>query len=337
MAWAETDLSDAWAALGDECPDTWRFITVGAVGGVRFEAGLSPIEGREAVIAVFPVSGHARQRLPEGHGFDVIPLDELPGRSGGEVIALVRRAEGEIGIFSTMAVDLLRCVERQTSVPVMELRKVFIRRVRDWQAFMARAKDRPLSIEQQTGLFGELYMFERLAASDLGGAGAVGAWMGPRRAAQDFHIRHGAVEVKSATSDEGFPAKINSLEQLDTERAPMFLAALRFRESQEGRSLLELVDACRAIASAVNARAEFDAALIFSGWRDEHAARYPRRLKSAQERFFAVDKHFPCLRRTALSPAITSARYGMDLDRIEVPALDDAAMFDTFGMTHHGV
>ena len=336
MAWAEADLADAWRALGAEASGDWRFIAIGAAGGVRFEAGLSPTEGREAVIAVFPASGGAQPRLPEGHGFDVVPLDDLPSRPSGEVIALVRRAEGEIGIFSTMAVDVLRCVERQAASPVTELRKTFNRRVKDWQDFMAKAKDRPLSPEQQTGLFGELTMFERLAASDLGGAGAVGAWLGPRRAAQDFHIRLGAIEVKSATSAEGFPAKINSLEQIDTERAPMILAALRFREAQDGRTLGELVEACRAIADAADARAEFDAALIFSGWHDEHEPRYPRRLEPAEERFFLVDEQFPCLRRTALSPAITSARYGMDLDRIEAPAMDGATMFATFGVTHHG-
>lgn len=336
MVWAEADLADAWHALGTEAPDGWRFIAVGTAGGVRFEAGLSPTEGREAVIAVFPASGGAQLRLPEGYGFDIIPLDDLPSRQGGEVIALVRRAEGEIGIFSTMAIDVLRCVERQAASPVTELRKIFIRRVKDWQDFMATARGRPLSPEQQTGLFGELCMFERLSASEIGGAGAVGAWMGPRRAAQDFHVRLGAVEVKSATSTEGFPAKINSLDQLDTERAPMVLAALRFREATDGRTLGELIEACRAIADAADARGEFDAALIFSGWRDEHAPRYPRRLEPAEERFFLVNENFPSLRRTALSPAITSARYGMDLDRIEVPAMDGAAMFETFGMTHHG-
>jgi hypothetical protein len=293
-------------------------------------------DGREAVVAVFPAAAGVTPRLPEGQGFDILPLEEGMHASGGEAIALVRRSEGDIGIFGIMAVDVLRSVERMASQPVGKLRQIFIRRVREWQEFMARGGHRPLTPEKQVGLFGELTMFEALCATDIGIAGAVAGWMGPRRAAQDFHVFAGAVEVKSTAVAGAFAAKINSIEQLDTERAPLFLSALRFGEADEGRTLPELVAAARDAADAVGVRQELEASLLFSDYRDEHAARYGRRLSLVQERCFEVTTAFPCLRRANLSPAVTSVRYGMDLDRLDAAWVSRSSMFKTLGMEFHG-
>jgi len=337
MAWAESDLVTAWRALGGRRDAAaWRFVSIGAAGGVRFEAGLKLPDGREAVVAVFPAAAGATGRLPEGQGFDVVPLEADVGSGGGEAIALVRRPEGEIGIFGIMAVDVLRSVERMASRPVGELRLIFIRRVQEWQDFMARGGRRPLTPEKQVGLFGELTMLKALFATDLGIAGAVACWMGPRRAAQDFHVLAGAVEVKSTAATGAFAAKINSIEQLDAERAPLFLGALRFAEADDGRTLPELVADARLAADSVGARQELEASLIFSDYRDDHAPQYGRRLSLAQERCFEVTPAFPCLRRADLSPAITSARYGMDLDRLDAPWVDRSTMFAMLGVARHG-
>ncbi|MGX9854560.1 PD-(D/E)XK motif protein [Limimaricola variabilis] len=319
MAWAEADLTRAWRALRSEAGDAvWRLVPIGSVGMVRFEAGLQFPSGSEAVVVVFPRgSGGSIERLPDGQGFDVLTVDAHGPYAAGDAIALVRRPEGDTEIFETMAVDVLRSLERSEKRHPADLRRLFVRRVTDWQAFMSRSGRRPLSPEAQVGLYGELTTLQALIESGLGVQSAVAAWVGPRHAAQDFHIASGAIEVKSTAAKHGFSAKINSIEQLDTERSPSFMLALRFTEDNTGETLPELVAEIRLQASAAGSGQEFEAGLIFSRYYEEHAPQYSRRLRVVQERCFEVGEDFPCLRRAALFPVIISARYEMDLDLLQ--------------------
>lgn len=334
MAWAEADLERCWHALGQMTNDaSWRLMPLGRAGGVRFQAGLRMPQGFEAIVAVFPSpAGTALSELPEGAGFDVIRIESDDLGAPGEAIALVRSAEGDIGIFETMAIDVLRTVEHALPQPEAGLRQGFIRRVKAWQDFMARGALRPLSPEGQVGLFGELIMLEALCEGPLGARDAFAAWVGPRHAAQDFHVLAGAVEVKSTTSAGGFAAKINSIEQLDPDRYPIWLCAMRFVEDDGGGTLPGAVERLRERAACAQVGQEFEAGVIFSGYRDDHAHHYGRRLRLSQERCFQVTEAFPSLKRAALSPAVTSARYVLDLDHVNAPSADRDAMFQQLGV-----
>lgn len=334
MVWAEADLERCWHALGRMTDDaSWRLMPLGHAGGVRFQAGLRMPQGLDAVVAVFPsLAGTALPNLPEATGFDVIRIESDELGAADEAIALVRSAEGDIGIFGTMAIDVLRTVERALPQPEAGLKQIFVRRVKAWQDFMARDALRPLSPEAQVGLFGELMMLEALCEGPLGARDAFAAWVGPRHAAQDFHVLAGAVEVKSTTSASDFAAKINSIEQLDSDRDPTWLCAMRFAEDDGGTTLPEAVERLRERAACAQVGQEFEAGVIFSGYRDDHAHHYGRRLRLSEERCFQVTEVFPSLKRAALSPAVTSARYVLDLDRIDEPSAGRDAMFRQLGV-----
>ena len=231
MAWAEADLDRCWRALGGRSEDAaWRLMPLGRAGGVRFQAGLRMPAGLEAIVALFPsTSACGASKLPEGAGFDVMPIETNELGASGEAVALVRSAEGQIGIFETMAVDILRTLEHSLPNSEPGLRQLFVQRVKAWQDFMARGAVRPLSPDAQIGLLGEIVMLEALCNSTQTVRDAISAWVGPRHAAQDFHVHAGAIEVKSTTSESRFAAKINSIEQLDSDRDPTWLCAMRFR------------------------------------------------------------------------------------------------------------
>ncbi|PLL11276.1 PD-(D/E)XK motif protein [Tabrizicola sp. TH137] len=330
--WTEDGIARAWRALArQEGAEDWRFVHLTDMGAVSVEAGCHFPLGREALIVSFPGSWPVNPaRLPEGKGFDVSRIEGQSVFTGKTAISLVRRPEGSPDIFAIMVVDVLRALETAASGAGRDVMEAFLERVREWQAFMARTH-RPLSSDAQIGLLGELWMLRLLADTSIG-ADALNCWQGPLRAAQDFHIRGGAVEVKSTVRTGSFLARINSIEQLDGDRAPIFLCAFRFEENTDGISLVALVTELRERFGMAGVRRGFEALLMVMGYLDEHAALYGRTVTLKDARVVRAEGDMPRLTRAMLPAAIRSAAYVLDLDALEVPSIRLSELINEFGL-----
>lgn len=330
--WTEDGIARAWRVLAkQEGAEDWRFVHLADIGAVSVEAGCHFPLGREALIVSFPGSWPVNPaRLPEGKGFDVACIEGQSDFAGKTAIALVRRPEGSPDIFAIMVVDVLRALETAASVAGRDVMGAFLERVREWQAFMARTH-RPLSSDAQIGLLGELWMLRLLTDTCLG-AGALDCWQGPLRAAQDFHVRGGAIEVKSTVRKGGFLARINSIDQLDGDKAPIFLCAFRFEENTDGISLVDLVSELREKFQMVGVQRGFEALLMVMGYLEEHAPLYSRTLSLKDVRAFRSEGNMPRLTRASLPAAIRSATYVLDLDALEVPSIGIQELINEFGL-----
>lgn len=269
-------------------------------------------------------------RLPEGKGFDVAYIEGQTIFLGKTAIALVRRPEGSPDIFAIMVVDVLRAIEAVDGMTDRGVIDTFLQRVGEWQSFMARTR-RPLSLDAQVGLFGELQMLKLLADTSLG-ADALDCWQGPLHAAQDFYVSGGAIEVKSTVQKSSFLARINSIEQLDGDRTPTFLCAFRFKEGAGGISLVDLVSDLRRRFGLAGVQRGFDALLMVMGYLDEHSPLYGRMLALTDARVFGATDSMPRLTRVALPAAIRSAAYVLDLDALEVPPVGLPQLLNEFGL-----
>lgn len=330
--WTEEGLAHAWRALiRQKADEDWRFVHLITIGNVSVEAGCHFPVGREALIVSFPRTYPVNSaRLPQGQGFDVSCIDGQTIFLGRTAIALVRRPEGSPDIFAIMVVDILRVLEIVSITMKRGVMDTFLERVREWQAFMTRTHA-PLSSNAQIGLFGELWMLRLLMDTSLG-SNALSCWLGPLRAAQDFHILEGAVEVKSTAGTGRFLAQINSIDQLDCDRTPLFLCAFRFEENTDGLSLADLVAQLRVRLEQVNMRRGFEALLLVMGYLDEHTSLYERALTLKESRVFRANSEMPCLRRSALPAAIRSAAYMLDLDAVKGPKGSLLEMITEFGL-----
>lgn len=330
--WTEDGIAHAWRALAEqEAAEDWRIVHLADMGAVSVEVGCHFPLGREALIFSFPGSWSVNPaRLPEGKGFDISCIEGQSVFTGKTAIALVRRSEGSPDIFAIMVVDVLRTLESAASSTGRDVMEAFLERVREWQAFMARTH-RPLSSDAQIGLLGELWILRLLTGTSLG-AGALRCWQGPLRAAQDFHIRGGAIEVKSTVRIGSFLTRINSIEQLDGDRAPIFLCALRFEENLDGISLVDLVSELREKFGLAGVQRGFEALLMVMGYLDEHASLYSRTMTLKNARTFRSEGNMPRLRRNLLPAAIRSAAYVLDLDALEVTSIGLSALINEFGL-----
>ena len=330
--WTEEGLVQAWRALArQEASEDWRFVHLTQMGEVSVEAGCHFPLGREALIVSFPSSWSVNPaRLPEGKGFDVAIIEGQTVVAGKMAIALMRRPEGSPDIFAVMVIDVLRTLEAAADTSYRDVIEAFLERVREWQAFMVRTH-RPLSPDAQIGLLGELWMLRLLADTSLG-AGALDCWQGPLRAAQDFHIHGGAIEVKSTVRTGSFLARINSIEQMDGNRAPIFLCGFRFEENTDGFSLVDFVSELRARFKHAGVQRGFEALLMVMGYLDEHAPLYGRTLTLKDARGFRSEGDMPRLTRSALPVAIRSAAYVLDLDALEVASVGITDLINEFGL-----
>lgn len=329
--WTEEGLTQAWRALAQQRADEdWRVVHLVTVGDVALEAGCHFPASREALVVSFPDALTIDPlRLPQGKGFDVVQIADKTN-TGRTSIALVRKPEGSFDIFATIVTDVLRTLSSMVAATGSVILDALLERVREWQAFMSKAH-RPLSSDGQVGLFGELCMLQILIASPLGFTG-LDCWQGPLRAAQDFHIGAGSIEVKSTIQKGSFLARINSIEQLDSDRRPSFLAAFRFEESSDGASLVELVADLRAAFLQGGMHRGFDALLMVMGYLDEHAPLYERLLSRKQLRIFSMNEQLPRLERARLPAAVRSAVYVLDLDALEIEPLELPELLNAFGL-----
>ncbi|MBE1237990.1 PD-(D/E)XK motif protein [Phaeovibrio sulfidiphilus] len=332
--WTEEGLNRIWKALSKiEASDGWRFLHLTDISSVSIMAGCELPLGRESLILSFPGSRAVNpEKLPDGKGFDVSHIASQTEFAGRTAIALVRRSEGSLDIFTSMVVDILRTIE--LSAPSGANRTVmdaFLTRLKEWQLFMARARH-PLSSAEIIGLFGELWLLRHFLDTSLG-IEALDCWQTNLHAAQDFRIKQGgAIEVKSTMQTGQFLAQISSIEQLDGAWTPIFLAALRFEENKNGISLADLVSQLRQSFGRAGAQTRFDALLTLMGYLDEHNTHYERKLALKEARVFRVDDNMPRLTRASLPLAIRSAQYVLDVDALSVPAVGLSELTQEFGL-----
>ena len=286
---------------------------IARIGAIGIDAGRRFPGCHEALIVSFPsTTGITAQGLPEGQGFDTAIMDPHPLVRDHRAIALTRRDEGSDDIFAVICVDLVRCMDSAGhGATPSEIIDILLDRMQDWQSFLARR--RKLSAEAQIGLMGELVTLETILDRDMAPAAALRSWSGPMRAAQDFHLGSGAIEVKSTAAKTGFIAKINSVEQLDGERQPQFLRALRFEPVDGGDTLVAAIGRLRVRFEEAGLAKGFEGLLMCSGYLDEHAPHYLRGLRLSEVKAFRVNVDFPRLCRADLPRAVRSASYTLDI------------------------
>ena len=310
-------LLSAWRALaGGDVSAGWRTIPLVALGGCKLFAGRQFPGNEEALLVEFPFA-HVppTQTLPQGNGFSVSRAEVPSSHPMGVMLALSRRGPGGLDMFSMVARDVLGAMETCGMQDGEGLLHVFIARMRAWQHFMEKGGADTLSSDAEIGLFGELVVLEGLLAGGAAASVAIESWKGPLDGVQDFMTRAAAMEVKTTIATAGFTALIGSLEQLDDAHLqPLFLAAVRLSLSSAGRTLPQVIRDVRAVLRCdPAAAADFENRVLRAGFLDASSGSYTRAFGHSSTMLFRVAPGFPRLTRSTVPPAITKARYELEL------------------------
>lgn len=147
--------------------------------------------------------------------------------------------------FSLIVADLIQLDGLSAGNAILEAAK-------RWEAI--RRGDPPVSLEEQLGLIGELWVLQRRLSSC--GTGSIDSWVGPIGENHDFRYGDYDLEVKTTTQQDRVHT-INGLMQLQsTPPHQLFIVSLHLQPAglQNGWSLNSLVAECRGHLKADGAR-----------------------------------------------------------------------------------
>ena len=310
----------AWRALADTTGQQgWRFIPIATHAYCQLRAGRRLPGNEEALLAGFHLATSPAE-LPQGRGFALLVVDTDFAMEPAHLwFALARQPAGNLEMFTSMATDIVSTLEAASGFDQRVIFRLFLDRILAWQDFMGREHEGLLSLEVEIGLHGELILLAMLLDAGLEAPNAVKAWRGPLHGLHDFNTAAGAIEVKTTASEQGFPVKILSLQQLDPSLAePLYLAGIHLSPDPKGLNLASRVEGIRQRLKHDSATLlAFSTLLLHAGYADAMADRYPRQFVHDRTRLLRVNDYFPNLVRSKIAPAITTVRYEIDLDRVE--------------------
>jgi hypothetical protein len=261
-------------------------------------------------------------RPPEAPSFASIRI-EARKRLDGQWALIVRLERGELkGLFNHLLDDLVAATRGTTQ----ETALVFVARLARWQRLLARAPTGLLDDDVLRGLAAELHFLLHEAVPVVGLRPAVEGWVGPWEAPKDFVFPRAQIEVKSVHQTMR-RVTISSLEQLTDAGAPLFLWTCPVELETvavppAAGSMAHLVARVRAVvADDSSASAHFEEGLRAVGWtdRDEYRLRVAH---FGDALCHSVRAGFPRIERGMVHPAVTEARYRLDLDQLTPWAVD---------------
>ena len=333
MARPIEEFAVAWQALSGKGDGTgWRCIPVSPAGPCPLLAARRFPGNEEAVLAGFrTVKAPPKELMPEGVGFEVARED--PHGDGNTWIALTRKDAGSEEMFAEIVLDVVGTMDAASESDEEVILRTMLSRVRAWQEFM-RKTPRGLSPEAEIGLAGELTFLAMLLDAGVPAASVVEAWVGPVGGVQDFEIGTGAIEVKSTLSNNGFPAKIGSLEQLDDSfRSPLYLVGVRFSLASGGSTLGEIATSLvERMSHGSGAASAFVDSLVAAGLPPAQFNKYMRRFVPVSCRILEVGEGFPRLVAGSVAEAIRRVYYELDLDKVAGYGLDVVEVLERLGI-----
>ena len=177
-----------------------------------------------------------------------------------------------------------------------------------------------LTIENQIGLFGEIYVLSKLITKKLSNEIAIKSWTGPSKK-HDFTTENLLSEIKTTTTDT---KKINT--SSTNQIAPVFdkrldLVFLQLDKSNTGTSLNEIINEYYKILGNESeiSKNEFDLKLTQSNYLDIHKNYYSQKYKVNKVNFFEINKEFPYIKNVEHTDEISdlTITYKIDLEKCE--------------------
>ena len=218
-------------------------------------------------------------------------------------------------VFNSLCYDLFASTAKESKAQAL---LSLLDRFAAWQCLLKGGRPGVLSVPEQQGLAAELKAL-MVFAERIGFYDAVVSWVGPFMNDQDFQFAESWAEIKSckvsATS-----VSISSVEQLDTPVAGR-LIVYRIDRAAENKpsafSLRDVVNEARAMARSAAERSVLETKLALMKYDDAEPSYDHRRFLVHSRTSYFVTKDFPCVRRVALMPAVTTCEYSLSLPALE--------------------
>ena len=230
----------------------------------------------------------------------------------GELFLVLNKKE-DWQIFKALCEDLISTTYKyEDDIPMISAVEVRLRR---WQQLLKQERNNEMTLERQMGLFSELSCLLDVVAKKIGINQAINSWVGADFDKQDFLLDNAIIEVKSHKTSKGANIYISSLEQLHSEKEPIYLLSYSLTTSENGLTITNLVDNIKALSEEIS----YDIIDIFENKLIEYGF-IPEVLETNLYTFiidklqaYHVSESFPKIIPQYVKSQISNVKYSIDL------------------------
>lgn len=279
-----------------------------------------------------------QNRLPVIKGIDV-NLSEAD-QHGQRMLSLKLHDAGQRDIFHQLCLDIVSSASRAKSE--REAVELTLARTWRWHHLLRGGTSRKLSLEEQKGLIGELFVLERLLLPALSAFDAVTAWRGPLGAPKDFEIGRVCIEAKARRGAAEPFVIISSEHQLDRSGTDaLFLHVVELAAATEQASdSFTLTDIAGRLheaiaASDASAADQFEALLVAAGFNrddDYSESKWVR----GPDRLYRIGDGFPTVTPGQFPSGVSGVRYSVSLPDCESWRVADEDFLSALGASTDG-
>ena len=217
-------------------------------------------------------------------------------------------------IFVKLCWDLMSA-SKDDQKPIEKI----VAQYKKWLRLLQQIGNGLLPPHSQKGLIGELLYLADLIERH-GEKKALGEWVGPEGADQDFNFEDGWAEIKT-TIIAGTSVQVSSLQQFDRSDEGTLIVYFLDKTSSTGTTTISLNEAVELVSSKVTMQSNKDfleLKLAKCGYQSKNADEYSAyRFKLSERRQYCVSSGFPRLTKDNVPPAVIEAQYRIDLPSIE--------------------
>lgn len=214
-------------------------------------------------------------------------------------------------IFITVMQDVCNAIEhiyKNDCVPIIK------KTLQKWSVFFRFEKNYVLTSNAQQGLYGELWILEKMI--NQSGIKALKYWTGYNAEVHDFYIENNAVEVKSSSIKGPDRVKISNEYQLDETGVMglLYLIYLNIKKSEtDGESLSQIVDRIMTLLG-YSQKEMFKDKLLKAGYIYALPELYKYHFRVREESCFIVKDNFPRITPKNISKGVGAVEYIISLD-----------------------
>ncbi len=230
----------------------------------------------------------------------------------GELFLVLNNKE-DWQIFHSLCEDLISITHKYDNDEAM-INAVEVR-LKRWQQLLKQDRNQDMSLERQMGLFSELLCLRDIVLPKTGVEQAITSWVGADFDKQDFLLDDAIIEVKSYRTTKSPIIHISSLQQLHSDKEPIYLLTYSLMQSDNGLSIENIVqDIEQSLENEPNELQNlFDNKLLEYGYIPEIVKTPFYKFIVDKTKALFVSDEFPKISPKHIKNQIIKVKYSIDL------------------------
>jgi hypothetical protein len=304
-----------WQSLGvnSVADDALHVKRVARVSGVEAVAGVDAMGWRHILVRLAEGQHEPAEQRTRGLTVRVRDLSE-PGAEHGRYIDITCHEVAGYAALDLIGNDIVEALSKSDSDPS----EVVTRVVNKWRRFWGQIPQSLLSVQEQIGLFAELWFLFMWLGTRIPLADAVSRWRGPLGARHDFESPGVSVEVKASSSTRGPIHRIHGVTQLEPpEAGHLWLFSLQVRNEDGANNSLPAIVRYgqQLVGSDADIAASLEDLLSKAGYSASHDGEYEKlRLRVVAEGLYQVAESFPRIVRSSFDGGVPGGVEGIEYD-----------------------